>query len=223
MRLTINNKECKLNKKNKLTLRCYHIAGMETKVKEEKKFTVYQLCFMALMAAVTCILAPMSIPIGPIPISLTNLVVYFTVYVIGTKAGVCSYCLYVLLGVVGLPVFSGYVGGPAKIAGPTGGYIIGFVLMGIIGGLFLEKFKRKFVFTAIGWILGTFVDYCLGTVWFVYVAHCSFSYALKVCVYPFIAFDLVKIVIATLLGQAVRYALIKAGLLENAKADAKIA
>ena len=75
------------------------------------------------MAAVTCILAPLAIPIGPIPISLTNLVVYFTVYVIGLKAGTCSYCLYVLLGVVGLPVFSGYVGGPAKIAGPTGGYI----------------------------------------------------------------------------------------------------
>ena len=186
---------------------------METKVKE-KKFTVYQLCFMALMAAVTCILAPMSIPIGPIPISLTNLVVYFTVYVIGTKAGVCSYCIYVLLGIVGLPVFSGYVGGPAKIAGPTGGYI---------GGFFIEKFKRNFVLTLVGWVLGTFVDYCLGTVWFVYVAHCSLLYALKVCVYPFIVFDLGKIVIATLLGHAVRYALVKAGLLNNIKADAKAA
>ena len=189
---------------------------METKVKE-KKFTVYQLCFMALMAAVTCILAPMSIPIGPIPISLT------TVYVIGTKAGVCSYCIYVLLGIVGLPVFSGYVGGPAKIAGPTGGYIVGFVLMALIGGFFIEKFKRNFALTLVGWVLGTFVDYCLGTVWFVYVAHCSLLYALKVCVYPFIVFDLGKIVIATLLGHAVRYALVKAGLLNNIKADAKAA
>ena len=119
---------------------------METKVKE-KKFTVYQLCFMALMAAVTCILAPMSIPIGPIPISLTNLVVYFTVYVIGTKAGVCSYCIYVLLGIVGLPVFSGYVGGPAKIAGPTGGYIVGFIVMSVVGGIVLEKTKRNVWFT----------------------------------------------------------------------------
>ena len=195
---------------------------METKVKE-KKFTVYQLCFMALMAAVTCILAPMSIPIGPIPISLTNLVVYFTVYVIGTKAVVCSYCIYVLLGIVGLPVFSGYVGGPAKIAGPTGGYIVGFVLMALIGGFFIEKFKRNFALTLVGWVLGTFVDYCLGTVWFVYGAHCSLLYALKVCVYPFIVFDLGKIVIATLLGHAVRYALVKAGLLNNIKADAKAA
>ena len=168
---------------------------------KEKKFTVYQLCFMALMAAVTCILAPLSIPIGPIPISLTNLVVYFTVYVIGLKAGTCSYCLYVLLGVVGLPVFSGYVGGPAKIAGPTGGYIVGFVLMALI----------------IAWIVGTMVDYALGTAWFAYVQHCTVGYALKVCVYPFIVFDLIKIVAATFLGKAVRYALVKAGLLSNDK------
>ena len=166
-------------------------AGLETKVKE-KKFTVYQLCFMALMAAVTCILAPMSVPIGPIPISLTNLVVYFTVYVIGTKAGIGSYCIYVLLGIVGLPVFSGYVGGPAKIAGPTGGYIVGFILMAAIGGFFIEKFKRNAVLTIVGWVLGTAVDYCLGTVWFVYVAKCSFAYALGVCVYPFIIFDIDK-------------------------------
>ena len=126
---------------------------------KEKKFTVYQLCFMALMAAVTCILAPLSIPIGPIPISLTNLVVYFTVYVIGLKAGICSYCLYVLLGVVGLPVFSGYVGGPAKIAGPTGGYIVGFVLMALIGGYVIEKTNRNIVLVIIAWIVGTMVDY----------------------------------------------------------------
>ena len=119
---------------------------------KEKKFTVYQLCFMALMAAVTCILAPLAIPIGPIPISLTNLVVYFTVYVIGLKAGTCSYCLYVLLGVVGLPVFSGYVGGPAKIAGPTGGYIVGFVLMALIGGYVIEKTNRNMVLVIIAWI-----------------------------------------------------------------------
>ena len=174
---------------------------------KEKKFTVYQLCFMALMAAVTCILAPLSIPIGPIPISLTNLVVYFTVYVIGLKAGTCSYCLYVLLGVVGLPVFSGYVGG----------YIVGFVLMALIGGYVIEKTNRNMVLVIIAWIVGTMVDYALGTAWFAYVQHCTVGYALKVCVYPFIVFDLIKIVAATFLGKAVRYALVKAGLLSNDK------
>ena len=172
---------------------------------------------MALMAAVTCILAPLSIPIGPIPISLTNLVVYFTVYVIGLKAGTCSYCLYVLLGVVGLPVFSGYVGGPAKIAGPTGGYIVGFVLMALIGGYVIEKTNRNMVLVIIAWIVGTMVDYALETAWFAYVQHCTVGYALKVCAYPFIVFDLIKIVAATFLGKAVRYALVKAGLLSNDK------
>ena len=128
---------------------------------KEKKFTVYQLCFMALMAAVTCILAPLLIPIGPIPISLTNLVVYFTVYVIGLKAGTCSYCLYVLLGVVGLPVFSGYVGGPAKIAGPTGGYIVGFVLMSLIGGYVIEKTNRNMVLVIIAFIVVTIFYFLL--------------------------------------------------------------
>jgi biotin transport system substrate-specific component len=136
---------------------------------KEKKFTVYQLCFMALMAAVTCILAPLSIPIGPIPISLTNLVVYFTVYVIGL------------------------------IAGPTGGYIVGFVLMALIGGYVIEKTNRNMVLVIIAWIVGTMVDYALGTAWFAYVQHCTVGYALKVCVYPFIVFDLIKIVAATFL------------------------
>ena len=109
-------------------------------------------------------------------ISLTNLVVYFTVYVIGLKAGTCSYCLYVLLGVVGLPVFSGYVGGPAKIAGPTGGYIVGFVLMALIGGYVIEKTNRNMVLVIIAWIVGTMVDYALGTAWFAYVQHCTVGY-----------------------------------------------
>ena len=95
--------------------------------------------------------------------------------------------------------------------------------MAAIGGFFIEKFKRNAFLTIVGWVLGTAVDYCLGTVWFVYVAKCSFVYALGVCVYPFIIFDIAKIVIATGLGHAVRYALIKAGLLNNGQVSAKAA
>ena len=77
---------------------------METKVKEKKVYSL-SVVFYGINGSSYMHFRPMSIPIGPIPISLTNLVVYFTVYVIGTKAGVCSYCIYVLLGIVGLPVF----------------------------------------------------------------------------------------------------------------------
>ncbi|MFR3344509.1 MAG: biotin transporter BioY [Anaerobutyricum sp.] len=85
----------------------------------------------AIMAALMCILGPMSIPIGAVPISFTNLVIYLTVYLLGAKKGCISYLIYMLLGVVGLPVFSGYTGGIAKLAGPTGGYLVGFILLGL--------------------------------------------------------------------------------------------
>ena len=168
---------------------------------KSKKVTIYQLTFMAMMAAVTCILGPLSVPIGQIPISLTNLVIYFTVFVLGIWAGTGSYGIYLLLGAVGLPVFSGFAGGLGKLLGPTGGYLIGFIFMALIGGAV---------------VVGTAVAYAFGTVWFVYLMKCSVTYALTVCVYPFIGFDIVKIVIATLLGKTVRYAITKAGLIQKA-------
>ena len=95
----------------------------------------YEITITALMTAVTCILAPMSIPIGPVPISFTNLAIYLSLYLLGWKKGTISYLIYLLIGLVGLPVFSGFTGGPAKLAGPTGGYIIGFIVMEVIAGL----------------------------------------------------------------------------------------
>ena len=74
----------------------------------------YEITMTALMAAVTCILAPLSIPIGPVPISFTNLAIYLSLYLLGWKKGTISYLIYLLLGLVGLPVFSGFTGGPAS-------------------------------------------------------------------------------------------------------------
>lgn len=96
----------------------------------------------ALMAAVTCILAPLSVPIGPVPISLTNFAIYLSLYLLDWKKGTLSYLIYLLLGLVGLPVFSGFTGGLAKLAGPTGGYIIGFIPMAIIAGIVIDKFTN---------------------------------------------------------------------------------
>ena len=92
---------------------------------QKKKFSLTQLIFMALMAAVMCIAGPLAVLIGPVPITLTNLVIYIAVGVLGTAQGTISYCLYLLLGMVGLPVFSGYAGGLGKLAGPTGDYLFG--------------------------------------------------------------------------------------------------
>lgn len=158
----------------------------------------------AIMAALMCILGPMSVPIGPIPISLTNLVIYLTVYLLGTKKACISYLVYMLLGAVGLPVFSGFAGGVGKLAGPTGGYLVGFIFMTVICGVIMERFQRKAIPTWLGMVLGTLVAYLFGTVWFVVQTQSAIMYALTACVFPFIPFDLIKITIAILLGKAVR-------------------
>ena len=82
-----------------------------------RKNKVSLLTVTALMTAVTCILAPLSIPIGPVPLTLTNLVLYISLYLLGWKMTVVSYTVYMLIGLAGVPVFSGFSGGPAKTAG----------------------------------------------------------------------------------------------------------
>ena len=82
--------------------------------------TTAQMTVAALMTAVMCILGPMALPlpVSPVPISLTNLVLYFMIYILGTKLSLISLGIYLLLGAVGLPVFSGFAGGLGKLAAP---------------------------------------------------------------------------------------------------------
>lgn len=173
------------------------------------------MALIALMAAVTCILGPLSlaIPISPVPISFTNLAVYFTIYVLGTKNGTISYLIYLLLGLVGLPIFSGFSGGAGKLFGPTGGYLIGFIFMALICGFFIEKWSAKLYLHFIGMILGTAVCYLFGTVWLAFQANMDFSAALAAGVIPFIPGDLVKIIIALLVGPIIRKQLKRAELI----------
>lgn len=183
------------------------------------KFLIYDITTCALFAALMCIFGPMSVPIGPVPISLTNLVIYLAVYMLGTRESTISYLVYLLLGAVGLPVFSAYSGGLAKLLGPTGGYLIGFIFMAIISGVIMKLSKVNVFITAAGMVLGTIVAYAFGTAWFMYLMKDSYTWgkALSVCVFPFIPFDLGKIVIASILGKLVRSALAKAGLLPEIK------
>ncbi|MCI5937014.1 MAG: biotin transporter BioY [Eubacterium sp.] len=163
---------------------------------------IKNLTLIALFVAVTCVLAPFSIPIGPVPISLTNLVIYFELYLLGWKKGVISYVVYLLIGLVGLPVFSGFTGGVGKLAGPTGGYLIGFIFMTIVCGIFIEKF-HSFFLQLLGMILGTAVAYAFGTAWFCISTGTGVMAALALCVFPFIIGDLVKMVLAGLVAPKV--------------------
>ena len=182
----------------------------------EKKLTTYQMAVTALMAAVMCVLGPLTVPIGAVPISLANFVICLAAWLLGPKFGTLSVAVYLCIGLIGVPVFSGYGAGLAKLAGPTGGYLVGYLLLALIGGLFIEKSNGNPVVSGIGLVLGDAACYVLGTAWFVFQMQCELGYALSVCVYPFIALDLAKIVVSCVVGALLRKRLVQAGVLKMA-------
>lgn len=162
----------------------------------------YAMAVTALMTAVTCILAPLSIPIGPVPISLTNFAIYLSLYLLDWKKGTISYILYLLLGLVGLPVFSGFTGGIGKLAGQLADIsLVSF--QAIIAGIVIDKFSQRWI-QILGMIVGTAICYAFGTAWFCIQAGYTVSAALAVCVIPFIPADLIKMVIAMIIGPEIR-------------------
>ena len=169
----------------------------------------YLMTTAALMTAVTCVLAPMSIPIGPVPITLTNLAIYISLYLLGWKWGTVSYLVYVLIGMAGLPVFSGFTGGLGKLAGATGGYIVGFLPMAVIAGLVIDRCQNRGVQFA-GMVVGTAVCYAFGTAWLAWQMNQGFAAALGIGVLPYLPGDAVKIIAAAASGPKLRAAVIKA-------------
>ncbi len=166
-----------------------------------KTFSVQKMAIIALMTAVLCILAPISIPvfISPVPISLGVLAIYLTAYVLSPLDATISVIIFILLGTFGLPVFSGYSGGLSKLVGPTGGYIIGFLFTVYISSLFIHM-KKGIIFDVIGMITGLALCYILGTIWFSYQQGKGFIASLLLCVVPFLIGDAIKIIVAVILG-----------------------
>lgn len=190
--------------------------NLMNKEEGKSKAKTTTLVLIGLMAAITCIMGPFSIPLpfNLVPISLTNLVIYFTMYILGMKKGTISYCIYLLIGLVGLPVFSAFTGGAGKLLGPTGGYLIGFIFLALISGFFIDKWGNNMWLCMTGMVLGTIVCYIFGTIWLAYQAHMNFETALWAGVIPFIPGDVIKMIMAMLLGPQIRNRLRKAGVIE---------
>ena len=169
---------------------------------DNQKIRTKQMVLIALMTAVTCVLGPLSIPLpfSPVPISLTNFAIFLAIFVLGMKNGTISFIIYLLLGAVGVPVFSSFRGGLQVLAGPTGGYLIGFIFLALIMGFALDHFDRKLVPTIIGMIIGMVVCYAFGTVWLAKLLSLSFKEGLMMGVIPYLPGDAAKIIIAAIVG-----------------------
>ena len=172
---------------------------MNTKSRELRFLTT-----TALFAALLCVTAPFSISIGPIPISLATFTVYVAALVCGWKGGCLAVAAYLVLGAVGLPVFSGFMGGFERLVGPTGGYLIGFIFLALIAGLFVDKFPKNRILAVVGMLIGMAITYIFGTEWLAIQLKMSFVAALSVGVIPYLAGDAVKIIIAIIVGPVLR-------------------
>jgi biotin transport system substrate-specific component len=180
-----------------------------------KKHKTKELVEIALFAALLCVIAPFTLPVpgSPVPLSLATFGVYLAALLLGAKQGVLCVLVYLLLGMVGLPVFSGFSGGIGVLLGPTGGYLGGYVPCAFLIGwmanakCFEKAFSgRQFVKNSVAMILGTLVCYAFGTVWFLLVMSDSYTIvqALLVCVVPYIFFDMVKILAAAAVAGPVK-------------------
>ena len=163
------------------------------------KISTKSLTFTALLAAIICVLSPIAINIGPIPLSFGTLAIYIASSLIDMKHGVAAVVVFVALGAVGVPVFTNWTGGFGRIAGPTGGYIIGYIPMAFIIGLIVDRLNKHIWAYPVAMTVGTAVLYLFGTAWFMIQSGADLASALLACVVPFLIGDALKIVASTLL------------------------
>ena len=177
--------------------------GREFKIM--KKVTAKQIAKTALFAAVISIAAPFSVPIGAVPVSLATFAIFLAAGILSPLQAFFATLTYVLLGLIGVPVYSGFTAGAGVLFGVTGGYIIGYLLTALLSGVIINAFKAKgFAVYFIAYILGTAVLYAIGSSWHAAVSGADYFTSLTVTVLPFIIPDLLKAAAGAVIAPTVK-------------------
>ena len=168
----------------------------------------YDIVYIAVFAVIMAICSRISIP-AAVPFTLQTFGVFIAVGVLGGKRGSLSVLVFILLGAIGIPVFANFSGGIGVLAGPTGGYIIGFLFSALLMWAMEKLPGKKSVMQIVSMIAGLIVCYAFGTVWFVIVygrmnGPIGFTAALVSCVVPFIIPDIIKIALAYVLSRKLK-------------------
>lgn len=142
-----------------------------------------------------------------IPITLQTFAIYFMLLLLGGKKGCICIGIYLLLGAMGIPVFSGFRGGIGFLLSNTGGYLIGFLLIGFVYMIFEKINREKYAFRVVSLILGQILCYGFGTLWFALfygnnTGGTGFVSILSFCVLPFLLPDLIKLLLSLFLYSA---------------------
>ena len=177
-------------------------------MKQNMRFTVREIAYVALFTALLAVCAWISIPVGEIAFTMQTFAVFAAVGLLGPRRAVVCIVAYILVGAVGAPVFSNFTGGLGVLFGATGGYIIGFIFTALRTGTLMKRIPDSLgkgwtmLLQALAMTAGLAVCYAFGTAWFilVYAPRAAKSVtvlgALSACVFPYILPDLLKIALA---------------------------
>ena len=174
--------------------------------------TTRQLTLTAMLTALLCILGPLTLPLGPVPLSLTTAALMGMALLLGPARAALCCTVYLLMGLVGLPVFSGFTGGMGVLLGPTGGFLLGYLPLTALCGVLCRGTESRGLH-ALAFLLGTALLYLAGAAWYCRQSGAEASAALAVCVLPFLPGDVLKILTVALGGGSIRRRLRRAGLL----------
>lgn len=171
-----------------------------------------ELIINAQFAIIIAVIAQFTFPLGIIPITGQTLAIGLVATILGPRNSVVAIGLYLLLGLIGLPVFAGGQAGIGTLFGPTGGYLIGFIFYALVTGLLVRKSDYRPLPTILANWLGSAIALAFGTLWLKYSLDLSFAKAFATGVMPFLLPEVIKTTSAALLGLALRRALIRARL-----------
>lgn len=184
---------------------------MSSETSNKSIFTVKEMTFTAIFSALIAICSWISIP-TTVPFTMQTFAVFCALSVLGGKRGFFSILIYIILGLIGVPVFAHFSAGPSVLFGMTGGYIIGFLFTAVIYWIFEKISKDNLIISIISLVIGLAVCYAFGTAWFMVVYTRSsgaigLASALGMCVIPFIIPDIIKLAVAVIIsGKLKKYA-----------------
>ena len=170
------------------------------------KLTTRDLIITSLFTSLTVVGGFISIPLGPLPVTLQTLFVVLSGLILGAKLGALSQITYVILGLIGLPIFSGGTGGLTSVVSPTFGFLISFIVAAYVIGKLTEKNKSlpRIICSV---ILGSLIIYVIGVPYFYFIftnylgKSINFYAALKYACIPFIPGDIIKAILAIILAK----------------------
>ena len=186
------------------------------------KLSTKDMALVAMFTSLTAIGAFISIPLGPVPITLQSLFVILSGLILGPKLGALSQIVYILLGLVGAPIFSGFTGGPQSVMAPSFGFVIGFIFAAYLVGRIAHmdnKLSPKRIW--IGSLVGSLVIYLFGLPYMYYMLNIimgnqfSFLNIMQMGCFMFLPGDLAKLIISSLVGIKILPILNSLGLIGN--------